>query len=672
MSITPQQIALAESIQQAAAQDASGQVRLVAGPGTGKSSSIERRILWLLQNGLSPSDIAAVSFTRASAHDLARKVHTYCSNNGQPQVSNVRVSTLHSLALRVLRRAGLLGTYPSDPVVLDKWEQECIFDSEFGYVNKITSSDRCEQIRLHHEAFWSTGQWSSPNYIPPVPPISSAERNALSSFHLNHTQVYSCVLPGEIVRQCVDQTSANTINPLQLLGLQHLIVDEFQDLNPYDLRFVDQLISRGAIVFVAGDDDQSVYSFRYASPAGIQNFASTSGKCGQHILTYCFRCTPTIIGAAQALTTAYPPANRIPKNLISLYTHSSPPVQGVVHRWTFKSGVAEARAIAKSCRDLIQTGVQPDEIMILLTSVPALGKTIADELDAAGVPYEPPRPKSFVDTPSGRLGLALIRIVCTPDDYVAHRTVLGMRRGVGIKTCSDIASAVTTNNLNFRNLFYNPIPPGVFTTRATNALRSAASVIATISSWQASDTLTARAQDIQTIITNTLTSNDATLWNNHVSPLPQGITLEELRDYLWADRDDQRAKILSDVLKRLGQSSTFQPVPKKARLMTMHGAKGLSGQVVLIPGLEDSILPGVKRSPYPGLVLEAARLLYVSITRGRAACILSRAKTRFVNGQWTTRTPSRFCTATGGPFQQRTSGLSQQEVQNIIQDIANL
>ncbi|HIE47441.1 TPA: ATP-dependent helicase [Candidatus Bipolaricaulota bacterium] len=82
--------------------------------------------------------------------------------------------------------------------------------------------------------------------------------------------------------------------------------------------------------------------------------------------------------------------------------------------------------------------------------------------------------------------------------------------------------------------------------------------------------------------------------------------------------------------------------------MTMHGAKGLSGQIVFIPGLEEEILPGPWRQPYPGLVLEAARLLYVSITRARAACILSHARTRIVNGRFSRQTASRFCPHLGG------------------------
>jgi DNA helicase-2/ATP-dependent DNA helicase PcrA len=103
--------------------------------------------------------------------------------------------------------------------------------------------------------------------------------------------------------------------------------------------------------------------------------------------------------------------------------------------------------------------------------------------------------------------------------------------------------------------------------------------------------------------------------------------------------------------------------------MTMHGAKGLGAQVVFIPGLEDEILPGAKRSPHAGLVLEAARLLYVSITRARAACVMSYASGRTVYGNWVQHHPSRFLPSVGQAFRYRATGLSNAEIGGISEAI---
>jgi DNA helicase-2/ATP-dependent DNA helicase PcrA len=130
MPITPEQIEAAQAAQHEAGRDPAPQVRLVAGPGTGKSSTIEERVRWLIANGAEPESIVAVSFTRASAFDLRGRVHGYCLANGQPDGADVAVTTLHSLAMRTLRRANALGGYPADPLVLDDWELRNIFEAE--------------------------------------------------------------------------------------------------------------------------------------------------------------------------------------------------------------------------------------------------------------------------------------------------------------------------------------------------------------------------------------------------------------------------------------------------------------------------------------------------------------------------------------------------------------
>jgi len=555
---------------------------------------------------------------------------------------------------------------------MDSWEVENIFDGEFRHIQRIGST-RCQDIRREHEAFWSTGQWGPPNYIPPNPPVSAAERTRFQAFHGPRTQTYSCVLPGEIVRECVGHMRAGTLDPVALLNLRQLIVDEYQDLNPMDLEFVDLVAARGAILFVAGDDDQSIYSFRYASPHGIQSFTTRYPACGQHSLTGCFRCTPIILASAQCIIGANPGPNRIPKNHASLYASSNPPIQGVTHFWNCPSGVSEARGVAESCRDLIHAGMNPRDILILISNRRTLWPVLSTELQTAAVSFEPPRAESFLDSKTGRLVLSLVRIVCGQDDYVAHRVFLGLLPRVGIGTCNAICEAVIANNMNYRDVFYHALPAGVFSGRAVTALNRARGVCGQLSTWQASDTIGQRMTDISGIISNLFGPQEVQDWQTYASSFPAGTTLEELRDFLWADTDEQQAALLQVVYERLNEPVPVGGLlPSRVRIMTMHGAKGLSARVVFIPGLEEETLPGPWRQPYPGLVLEAARLLYVSITRARAACIMSYAGTRVVNGQFSRRTPSRFCAQLGGVFSYRTNGLTAQEVQQIMQTCAAL
>jgi DNA helicase II / ATP-dependent DNA helicase PcrA len=667
MPIPANYIAAAEAVQRAAASAPEAQVRLIAGPGTGKSSAIERRVCWLLEHGVASDEIYAVSFTRASARDLQERIIDYCQSHEQENAGQVRVSTLHSLALRMLRAAGLLTRYAVDPLVLDNWELENVFDAEFGVASSIRSKTRREQIRYYHEAYWSTGIWHPPNYLPPDPPISQAESNLFLTFHGPRTQLYSCVLPGEIIGQCVEEINAGTIDALTLLHIRHLIVDEFQDLNPMDLDLVRALTDRGVTTFVAGDDDQSIYSFRFATPSGIQEFPQRYPHAARHTLQDCFRCMPSILAVGNSLIQAFPVQNRVAKDSTSLYQHSEPPATGVVHRWRFANGRIESNAIATSCRELIDVGIRPRDILILLNNQRVLASEITTHLEGLNVPFDPPRVDSFLDSPTGRLALAVLRIVSNSDDYVAHRTLLGLRTGVGMSTCHQIAQAVIDNNVNYRNLFYRPLPNNLLSTRCANAVNHARTICARVAPWLELDTIGQRADDLAGLVEEVLGIHEAGLWRNFTAQFPEDMTLRELRDFMWADNDEQQAQIIQGVYVRLGQPvPDDQLLPQRVRIMTMHAAKGLSARIVFIPALEDSLIPGPWRTPFPGLVLEAARLLYVSITRARAACIMSFASRRFVNGRNQPQAPSRFNTSLNGGFVQRDMGLTHEQIQEIV------
>jgi len=566
----------------------------------------------------------------------------------------------------------MLAAYPADPLVLDSWELENIFDEEFGNASGAGKRRR-EAIRREHEALWSTGQWGPPNYIPPAPPISAHERQQFNSFHGPRTQSYSCVLPGELVRHCVDRMSAGVLDAVQLLHLEHLVVDEYQDLNPMDLQFVDLFVTQGAHVFVCGDDDQSIYSFRFASPAGIQTFVTKYPACGQHTLSACFRCAPAVLDAAVALIAANPQPQRIAKHHASLYGSASPPLSGAVHRWRFNSETTEARAIAESCRDLIAAGLAPRDLLILVSNKNVLLPGLVREFQRVAVDFESPREESFVDSKGGRLALAVLRIVGNADDYVAHRALLGLRHGVGIGSCDSVTASVIANNLNYRSVFYQPLPAGFLRGRPLAALTAARAICSQMQQWSATDLLGLRAPEIEVIVAQALGTSEAQAWSAYAAQLPPGISLEEVRDHLQADTDEQQEALLRAVLTR--QNLPIPPngvLPPRVRAMTMHGAKGLSGKIVFIPGLEEEILPGQWRRPYPGLVLEAARMLYVSVTRARAACIISYATNRTVNGQRGATTPSRFAVNLNGQFLPRTAGLAAPEVLRIRQEVAQL
>lgn len=658
-----------------AAHTSSDYVRVIAGPGTGKSFVIEERVNWLLRQEPTPK-IWVVSFTRASSRELQRRISGYLFAHGH-EVSTVPVTTLHSLALGLLRKADRL-EFPSAPKVLDNWELEQILDQEFKLTAGIRTLKRCKEIRHKFEAESNTGQSFPSGYQEADPPVSQQEELAFSKFHKSFTLTYSCVLPGEIVRRCVKDIETGTIDLRQLLDIDHLIIDEYQDLNPVDIMFTDNIANTGAKFFVAGDDDQSVYAFRYASPSGLQKYLERFRDAISYSLIDCFRCSSEVLQTAIRLIEENSSPTRVAKSLRSVYSNSQPPIRGVVERWKFKSGIAEARAIANSCQRLIDAGVSPRDTMILLSNTKVLLPDLRKAFEEANLPLDLPKQASFIDTDAGRLAYSIVRIACDRnlEDYLAHRTLLGLLKGVSVGICNNIRHKVIENNLNYLEVFYHQLPDEVFSTREKNAIERAGRIFVSLREWSSEDTLRERATSIRELILNCSLGEKpewAEEWDQAVAELPEEMNLEELLLYLTTQNDEQRASVLKDVYERIGL-----PIPdgeflsQSVRVLTMHSAKGLDAEVVFIPGLERGVLPNTDAEKKTGLVYEAARLLYVATTRARAACILSYAHSRRIYGKHNRRSPSLFIRDLGGPFKSNSDGLTEEAVKEIVTTIDNM
>ncbi|MFZ5453752.1 MAG: ATP-dependent helicase [Thermodesulfobacteriota bacterium] len=689
MPITAAQRALADQRQWVAARDRAPQVRLVAGPGTGKSHTIEKRVADLLSNGATPGNIYVISFTRATCAELSARIQSFCSKLPcASAATEVRVSTMHALALRILRRANLLTSYPSTPIMLDDWEQTNVYDKEFASTLGCTPT-RAAEIRRAHDAQWQT---LNPYYLNQAQ-ITPMEVQGFNAFHSERTNLYCCVLPGEVIYKCVEALQQGALQPNQLPQINHLIVDEYQDLNACDQEFVRLLCANNAVLFIAGDDDQSIYSFRHANPSGIVQFQTDYPASTTHVLTDCFRCAPTILSAASRLI-AYN-QNRIAKNLCSLYGNAVPPVQGRMLVWSFQTAQEEARAIAQSCRELISPGLmdgREDQILILICNRRVQLDVLTQELGNLGIPYDPPRGATLTNEYEAiRAVYSILRIArdnaTGEEDYPAHRDILEVLSGVGQATAKAVADACVGNIQNFRQLFYLPGCPPWLSGRCPSAVQRVVAIVQAVGTWSMDDTLATRSGDITTLLsTQVFTSglnaaNNLSLWAALIGALPPQMTLEELLQFLMADSESDQQAILDMVSQRIGitEAPSQAPVQKRIKILTMHGAKGLSGKVVFIPGAEQGLMPSFRALQATGLLIEQRRLFYVSVTRAMACCIASHAARHSgAQAMALTQSPvarltrSQFLNEMSVPSVRRTSGLSQAEATAIVADVNNL
>ena len=685
MSLTSVQKEQAEKYQIAAAEDQAQQIRLIAGPGTGKSSVIEKRVAYLLSKGVLPNNIYVTSFTRAACNELKSRIINYCSTDKIAKMAlHVRVSTMHSLALQILRRANLLTCYPGTPIILDEWELNNVYDNEFACSLGCTVT-RAKEIRIAHDAKWQT---LDQDYINQAQ-ITPHEIQGFNAFHSARTNLYCCVLPGEVIYKCVGAINQGILQIEQIIKIDHLIIDEYQDLNACDQEFIRLLASNRTTMFVAGDDDQSIYSFRHANPDGIIQFNTIYPASTTHVLKDCFRCTPSILEYANRLIQFN--ANRVNKELESIYEKSEPPVRGKIMAWNFRTAQEEACAIANSCRVLINEGMsgRENEILILISNRKVQLKIIIQELSKLGIPFETPRGELLIhENEVIRAIYSIIRIVkdkaSDTHDYPAYRDLLEVLSDIGSRTLKEIAESCILKNQNFRQLFYLEECPPWLSKRSASAVQRMIKIVQSIKTWCANDTLATRKEEINNLISSLIilpkqnNANEMLIWNSIADSLPSNLTLEELQEYLSTDSEAEQQGIINLASERINNEHKQPSIlsQNRVKILTMHGAKGLSGKIVFIPGAENGLIPSSKAVQATGLLIEQRRLLYVSITRAKACCILSHAAHRYDyhDKKISSRTGSRmsrsqFLSEMNIASISRNSGLSHEEATSIINDV---
>jgi ATP-dependent DNA helicase UvrD/PcrA len=263
------------SVVYAIAADRSRFIRVLAGPGTGKSFALKRRVARMLEDGVRPDQILPITFTKVAAEDLHREL----VGMGVPGCEEIRGSTLHALGMRILSRQNVLAATGRVARTLNQFEMEpLLYDLSPEFGNK---REREKRIRAY-EAAWARLQHEEPGFA------QSAQDQAFERTLVAWLRFQEGMLVGEIIPQLYRYLQNNPAAPERSL-YEHVLVDEYQDLNKAEQAVVD-LLTGGASLCVVGDDDQSLYSFKHAHPEGIRAFGASHPGSTDHRLLDCHRC----------------------------------------------------------------------------------------------------------------------------------------------------------------------------------------------------------------------------------------------------------------------------------------------------------------------------------------------------------------------------------------------
>ena len=589
----------------------------LAGPGTGKTKRLIDQTATLIRDvKVAPRSILVITFTRAAASELRAKLSkdSIISAGQLPQAT-----TLHAFSMRVLMSDVYRARISMPLRVLDTWETQnmlCpLMAVQCGYEGSNRHKLVDEKLEIY-EAGWQSLDADHTDWSKKLDPVF---HNALEAVR----QVFGFTLIGELPYKLREYLKSD-LGVVRRLGLSHVLVDEFQDLNPCDQEVINLLTSQGASLAVYGDDDQSIYSFRQAAPKGILHFSESYPVAQKHVLSICHRCPQPIVSLAREVIEATL-MTREPKDF---HAKSSEPCQ--IECLVFDDGGEEVNGIVRLIKWLHDLKDLEWKDMLILVPSKKYGNYLTKGTDRDSIPTDSwLKERDILNSEGMRRLYAVLRLHLDPQDALALWTYLNLTPQFGKGTLSKISEIALNGGLTFPQTIHDihsgKIAPDNRTrNRVGVAIDHLTKDIAKVTGW---------FTDFETLISELVAQS---------SDADREWVESTLRNLFRRTEDEElTSEIVVHRMQTARLSPDIEPEMDKVRVMTMHKAKGLSAKCVIIPFLEDENL--IRSEMSDAEIEERRRLLYVSLTRSKQYLFLSYSKQRRDHMQFTTagKTPRR-------------------------------
>jgi len=558
-------------------------VRVVAGPGTGKSFALKRRVARLLEEGENPRRILPVTFTNVAAEDLQREMLLV----GVPGCEEIRGSTLHALCMRILSRQNVLEAIGRIPRPLNRFEMEpLLYDLPNTFGDKRA---RAKRIRAY-EAAWARLQHDTPGHA------LTAEDRAFEAVLIGWLRFHRGMLIGEIIPYVYRYLRDNPAAPERGL-FDHILVDEYQDLNKAEQGVID-LLGEAAEVCIVGDDDQSLYSFKHAHPAGIREFDATHQPTEDHAVLECRRCPTRVVEMANALIGHN--VDRDPRQLLARVQNG----RGEVSIIQYDTLETEAIRIAELVADLIDNRDYRLQDILVLAQRRSVGNPIHEALSGRNIPSKSYYQEGMIDNVAAQERLAMLKLFIDSGDRIALRWLLGygsndFRKNAyaRLRTYCEQHGAEPWTALEQLAAGELRIPYTQPLVERHRAIR------AELDAFREHPTL---HEFVPTWLQDQLNESDPF----HSLVLELSLTVASPEELLGA------------VIEAVSQPD-IPPDVTEVRIMSRHKSKGLSSPVVIIAGCVEGLLPTANDPELTAVQNAAAleeqrRLFFVGLTRVKA------------------------------------------------------
>ena len=632
--------------QRAAVEYIDGPSLVIAGAGSGKTRVLTYKIAYLLQQGMKPWSIMALTFTNKAAREMKERIGRLV---GDDLAQHLYMGTFHSIFSRILRA-----------------EAEHI-----GFNNNFTIYDEADSRSLIKAIVKEMGL-DDKSYKPAAvhAKISMAKNNLVSAeSYASDAAIYEqnkrAQMPevGKIFLAYVQRCKqANAMDFDDLLVLTHqlfreheeirqkyaarfdyILVDEYQDTNHVQMSIVMQLCKEKLRVCAVGDDSQSIYSFRGANIDNILNYQNQLKGTRLFKLEQNYRSTQTIVKAANSLI-------KNNRNQIKKDVYSENAVGEKLQYKPAYSDKEEAVIVAKDIKRIkCQDNCEYHDFAILYRTN-AQSRSFEEEFRRQGIPYRIYGGLSFYQRKEIKDIIAYFRLVANPDDEEAIKRIINYpARGIGATTVMKIADCAHQNQVSFWEVIGEPAHYGLNVNKGT--LTKLDNFRLLISSFIERSHTTDVYELGDAIIKESGISQDI-MSGRDADDLARQENLEEFLSAMSAFVEERREEgrmdeafltdYLQDVALLTDADSEGAKDEPRVSLMTVHAAKGLEFATVFIVGLEENIFPSPLAAMSVRELEEERRLLYVAITRAEKHCILTNAKNRFRYGKMEFDNPSRF------------------------------
>lgn len=611
--------------QRKAATHVDGPLLILAGAGSGKTATMTQRIAYLIEQGVSPYQILAVTFTNKAAGEMRERVEKLVG-----RCPGMWIMTFHAMSLRILREHCERIGYQHNFVVYDTIDQKTLI--------KTIMKEQNIDAKLYPQAYLSAA-------------ISKQKEHDVSPREYLETEAdnFRSKVIGSVYRAYQEQLKRNNAmdfddllvnalhvlrdNPDILADYQHrfryILVDEYQDTNHIQYEIIRLLAKARQNLCVVGDDDQCIYQWRGADISNILNFEKDFPQARVIKLEQNYRSYGNILAAAHSVI-----RNNRGRKAKKLWTDKEAGDKIVYRRCD--SDKEEAYYIAQEI-DLLKNGQRTYDDFAILYRTNAQSRLFEDALKRRGIPYQILSGFSFYERKETKDMICYMRLVVNPaDDLALKRVINEPKRGIGAVTLGKLEALARVHGLSLLDILSQDEISYSLPAKAQKAVGEMVRIIR-LCAQEKENLRVSDIYDQLLVKSGYLKALEAEDTQEAASRIENLMDFKSfIYDYEKEKEDTDEKATLEEFLEKVatnGDADKMEEGTGKVTLMTMHSAKGLEFPIVFLPGMEDGLFPGHRALDNENGMEEERRLCYVGMTRAREKLFLTGAAYRVLYGR---------------------------------------